>query len=103
MTIPTSITTALTSLQTQVAAAAPLNAASRPTITALQLNAEALLKQVDAAQYSLAGALDTWTPSIDPADITTGVVGLLNSAVDERDIVQMRGIIGRAVSNLNQL
>jgi len=50
MTISTSITTALTSLEAQVAAAQPLANASRATRTALKLNAAQQFDCYDTAR-----------------------------------------------------
>lgn len=101
--IPANITTELGSLQAQVAAATPLEQASAPTIKALQLNAEQLANDCEQAEYSLAGALDAFTAPTDPEDIIQAVLGAFGNAMDEANITQMRGLVGRAVSNLNQL
>jgi hypothetical protein len=103
MTIPSNISAAMASLQAQVAAAGELSQASWPTIRALQLNAQALLQAVEAAQYSLAGNLDTWAAPTDPEPIISGVIGLYNNALDEASIALMRAVIGRVADNLDQL
>ena len=101
--IPQTITDELTSLQAQVAAASPLSTANRATVTALQLNAGSLVTDVEAAQHSLAGALDTYTAEVDPVDIIQGVLGVYQNALDEANITYMRGLTGRVASNLDQL
>jgi hypothetical protein len=112
--IPTSITTALTSLQTQVAAALPLDAASRATIQALQLNAAALVAAIDtavanAATLSTSGTIgvvatiDTWAAPTDPEGIIAGVQAMLVSATDQWNLSVMRGLVGRVATNLDQL
>lgn len=103
MTLPATVTTELASLEAQVKAASPLDQASWQTVRAMQLNADQLLSDVEAAQYSLIGQLDTWVASTQPEPIIVGVVQVYNSAVDEASITQLRGIIGRVASNLNQL
>lgn len=103
MTIPANIVTELQFLQSQVAKASPLSTASRATITALQLNAAKLVKDAEAAQYSLAGVLDTWIPPTDPVAIINGILGIDQNAQDEADITALRGLVGRAADNLDQL
>jgi hypothetical protein len=100
--IPQAITDALASLETQAAAASPLQKASRATITALQLNAANLVTAVEAAQHSLAGELDTYAAKIDPVDIIQGVLSVFGSALDESNIAYLRGLTGRVASNLDQ-
>lgn len=112
--IPSSITTALDSLQTQVNAALPLESASRPTIQALQLNAQTLVAAIDAAIASaatlstsgtigLVATLDNWTGPIDPEGMISGVKAMLVSATDQWALAVMRGLVGRVASNLDQL
>src|SRR5258708_37630279 len=112
--IPASITVALDSLQTQVNAAVPLEAASRPTIQALQLNVQTLVAAIDTALASavtlsnsgtigLVATLDNWTGPTDPEGMITGVNAMLVSAKDQWALAIMRGIVGRVASNLDQL
>lgn len=103
MSIPQNIVDELSFLQTQIAQAGPLSQATRQVIVAAQLNAAQLVTDTEAAQYSLAGVLDTWTPPSDPVAIINGILGVDQNADDERDIVAMRGLVGRAASNLDQL
>jgi hypothetical protein len=103
MTIPANITTELASLQAQVAAAAPLKAASRATIKALQLNAAQLVSDVQTALVAPGNLLDTWVAPADPSSIIAGVNSLVVTAVDQGNLSLMRGVIGRATSNLDQL
>ena len=103
MTLPVAITTELNSLEAQVTAAQPLNKASWQTIRALQLNGDKLVQDVELAQYSLVGQLDTWIAPTQPEPIIVGVVKVCNSAIDEASITQLRGITGRVAANLNQL
>jgi len=105
MAIPQAIQTDIAFLQNQVAANQPLAEAPHPNIVAMQLNATALVNEVEMAQYSLAGALDTytWTPGDDPAVITAAVMGLRQSGIDEANIALIRAVVGRVKSNLDQL
>lgn len=117
MTISTTITVALASLEAQVLAAEPLANASHATITALQLNAGNLVTNIQTAitigrtaptlvgttALTTTGLLDAWIPPIDAATIITGVLSVLSAAKDQSKLSLMRGVVGRATSNLNQL
>lgn len=102
MTVPSSITSALSSLQSQVSAAQPLANASQATRTALKLNAAALVENIQTT-LTEASILDTWTAPIDPAAIVTGVLNAVTAADDQNTLSLMRGVCGRAASNLDQL
>ena len=102
MTISASITTALTSLQAQVAAAQPLANASRATRTALKLNAANLVASIQGA-LTASSILDTYVAPTDPGVMVAGVLRLLTAAEDENTLSLMRGVVGRAASNLDQL
>ena len=102
MTISTTITTALSSLQAQVAAAAPLANASIPTITALQLNAAQLVSDIQTA-LTATSTLDTWVAPADPISMVNGFDQVVVAGVDQSNLSLMRGVVGRAASNLDQL
>lgn len=102
MTIPSSITTALDSLESQVAAAQPLANASEATRTALKLNASSLVTSIRTT-LAASSALDTWTAPADPNVIISGVLGLVDDAADQSNLALMGGVVGRAAANLNQL
>lgn len=112
--IPTSVTTALASLQAQIQAALPLDAAKRPTIQALQLNAAALVNSIDVAlanastlsnsgKIGVVDAIDTWDAPADPEGIIAGVNAMMVSATDQWNLAVMRGLVGRVATNLDQL
>ena len=103
MSIPANITTELTSLQAQVAAAAPLANATHATKVALQLNAGQLVADVQSALVAPSNLLDTWIAPTDPVVIISGVLGLLTASQDQNNLSLMRGVTGRAASNLDQL
>ena len=103
MTIPTTITSELAVLQAQVTAASPLSSASSPTLTAIKLNAEQLVSDINSALATAAGALDTWTSPTDPNAIVSGVLGLLSNAEDQAKLSNMAGFVGRSNKNLDQL
>lgn len=103
MAIPSYITTELTNLQKQVAAATPLVSASRPTIVAMQLNAAQLVSDVQAALTAPNNILDIQVTASDPLTIIPAVLGELTAAQDQTRLATMRGIVGRVASNLNQL
>ena len=102
MTIPAAITTALSSLQAQVAAAAPLANASQATKTALKLNAAALVSSVQSALVATS-MLDTWVAPIDPISIVAGFLQVEVAGIDQGNLSLMRGVVGRATSNLDQI
>ena len=103
MTVPANITTELASLQAQIASAAPLANASRATVIAIQLNAAQLTSDLEAAETATAGLLDSWSTPADPTLIASGILGLLESSQDQSSVVNMRGYVGRATTNLDQL
>ena|SRR5258708_4075738 len=112
--IPAAITTALTSLQAQVVAASPLANASNSTIVALQLNAGNLVISIQNALTTTtlipniilttdSILLDTWVAMVDPITIVNGVNNVVGSAENQNNLSLMRGVVGRATSNLDQL
>jgi hypothetical protein len=102
MTISTTITAELASLQAQVIAAAPLANASHATIVALQLNAGQLVADVQAALLAPTN-LDNWIAPADPAAIASALTGIYGQGLDQSNLSLMRGVTGRAASNLDQL
>lgn len=103
MTIPANIASELANLQAQTAAAAPLSSASRATITAIKLNSAQLVADIETAITASAGQLDTFTAPADPAAIVQGVLALGASAANQSELVTMRGYVGRANANVDQL
>jgi hypothetical protein len=103
MAIPSNVTAELSNLQAQVTANTPLANAPRATITAMQLNADKLVSDINTALVSCAGTLDTWTSPTDPVAISNGILGLLSNAKDENNLALMGGVVGRAAANLDQL
>lgn len=103
MSLPTNIAREIAYLQTQVTAAAPLTSAPRATLLAMQLNADQLVADTEAALETSSGALDNWTPPIDPQAIIAGVLALETSAFGQTALANCRGLVGRIASNLNQL
>jgi hypothetical protein len=114
MTIPVNITTELTSLQAQVAAATPLNNAPFSTIKAMQLNAGNLVNDIQTALTTTtlipnivlttdAVLLDTWIPPPDPISMVTGFNAVVTAGDNQSSLSLMRGVVGRAASNLDQL
>lgn len=103
MSIPANITTELASLQTQVAAAKPLNAAPRATVQAIKLNAAQLVSDVQTELVAPNNLLDTWAAPVDPAAIVAGVLQVAEAGNDQNALALMRGVVGRAASNINQV
>lgn len=102
MAVPTNITSELAALQAQVAAAKPLQSAPFATVKAIQLNAQNLVVDIDVAVAN-SGTLDTWISPSDPGTIISGVLGLYGNALDQSVLSNMRGYVGRATSNLDQV
>lgn len=102
MSIPSSITTAWQSLADQVTAAQPALSASRATRTALKLNAANLVDSIQSA-LTTTSILDTWAAPVDPQSIISGINTVVTAAQDQATLSLMRGIAGRAASNLDQL
>jgi len=102
MAIANKITGELTALQAQVAAASPLSQAGRATVTAIKLNAAQLVTDVQGA-LTVSSLLDTWAAPTDPAQIIAGVLSVGAAATDSGNLALMRGVVGRAISNLDQI
>lgn len=103
MTIPATITAELVNLQAQVKAAGALNAAPRATVQAIKLNSAQLVTDVQAALVAPNNLLDTWVAPVDPADIVSGVLQVTEAGNDQNALALMRGVVGRANSNLVQI
>jgi hypothetical protein len=113
--IPATVTDALNSLQAQVNAAMPLEKASRPTISAIQLNAASLVALIDISLASAATLLnltppsnnvftvDTWVAPTAPEDIINALNSIYVSAHDQWILSVMRGVLGRVAANVDQL
>lgn len=102
MSIPSNISSELLGLQTQLAAASPLNSASFAVVKALQLNAANLVGDIDTALVA-SSLLDTWLPPPDPISIVAGFWTVVTAATDQDTLSLMRGIVGRSSANLDQL
>lgn len=102
MTISAKILSEIANLQAQVAAAAPVANAPFTTIKAMQLNAINLVSDVQSALVA-PSILDGWLAPPDPASIVAGFNIEVVAADDESNLSLMRGVVGRVVSNLDQL
>lgn len=113
MTIPVNITTELTSLEAQVIAATPLANTPHSTLVAIQLNAINLTADVQTALTTTtltnlipstdSTLLDSWVPPIDAVTIVTGILTVSTAAQNQQTLSLLRGIVGRVVSNLEQI
>ncbi len=113
MTIPTNITTALTSLQAQVLAGQPLINTPHSNLVAIQLNAAALTANIQTALTTTtltslilttdSTLLDNWIPPADAVTIVKGVLSVLVAAQNQNKLSLLRGVVGRATSNLIQV
>ena len=101
--IPSSINDALTLYVASMNAASPLAQASRLTVAALQKAGTTLVVQIDAAMTPAAGALDANDPAGFPGDLVTDLLGLASAAEDQSALADIRGLVGRALFNLNQV
>jgi hypothetical protein len=102
MSIPQNIQNELVFLEAQVAAASPLQAAPFSTIRAIQLNAGNLVNDVQSA-LTASSVLDTWTPPVDAPSIIAGFQVVATAGNDQAALSLMRGLVGRAAANLDQL
>jgi hypothetical protein len=103
MSLTPKIVTELNSLQAQVEAAQPLANAPHSTVVALQLNAINLLSDINTALAAAAGSLDGWVAPVDAPSIIKGILGIYQNAQDQRDLFLASAMVGRIVSNLEQL
>lgn len=99
MSVATNITSELTALQAQLAAARPLQNASAATLKALQLNAGNLVSDIQNA-LTAPSTLDTWSVPADAASIVIGFNSVVVAAADQASLSLMRGLTGRALANL---
>jgi hypothetical protein len=102
MSIPANITSELTFLENQVTAAKPLANAPYATVKAMQLNAGNLVNDIQTA-LTATSTLDTWVAPIDAPTMVTGFDAIVTAAQDQSTLSLMRGVVGRAASNLDQL
>lgn len=113
MTIPAKITAELTSLEVQIAAASPLINAPHSTLVAIQLNAVNLTADIQKALTTTtlsniipstdSTLLDGWVPPVDAVTIVAGVLKILTAATNQQQLSLLRGVVGRATSNLVQI
>lgn len=113
MTIPAAITTALASLEAQVLAGTPLINTPHSNLVAIQLNATNLTASIQTALTTTtlsniipttdSTLLDGWVPPADAATIITGVMSVLVAAQNQNKLSLLRGVVGRATSNLIQV
>ena len=102
MPIPANIIADLQDLSAEYAAAAPLTIAASTTIQALAIEAASVVSDLDAAIPAAAGALDGFAPTGKAPAIATAVLGLLDASTTQSSLTDIRGIVGRMASNLNQ-
>ena len=102
MSIPADIATELLDVQAELVAASPLGAADFATIKALQLNAANLVADLQGA-LDEPSLLDTWVAPVDAVGIVAGVLTVVQAGDDQKDLSLMRGVVGRAASNLDQM
>lgn len=111
--IPFNITTELASLEAQVAAATPLINTPHSNLVAIQLNAVNLTADIQTAlttttlsniiPYTDSTALDGWEPPTDAGMIIKDFLIVVESAKNQQQLSLLRGVVGRATSNLVQI
>lgn len=101
--IPADITSQLQFLEAQVQQYQPLASAPRAGVSAMQLNAAALVVSVQDALVAPGNLLDTWTSSQSSPVTIAGLLQVAQAATDQSNLSLLRGIAGRVASNLNQL
>lgn len=102
MSIPANITAELADLQGQVAAAVPLANAPLATKRAIQLNAANLLADIQSTLVAR-NTLDTWQAPGDAPSMVVEFDAVVTAGDDQSTLALMRGVVGRATSNLDQL
>lgn len=103
MSIPANIVSELQFLEAQVAANKPLVNATPATKEAMKLNAAQLVSDIQTALTASPSILDTWIAATDPAAIVIGFDVMVTTAQDQSTLSQLRGVVGRAASNLDQI
>lgn len=103
MSVPENITTGLTALQAQTAAANPMRSAPFATLKAIQLNAEQLETDTTFALYNAAGQLDTWVEPRNSDAVVAGFQEIVGSAIDEWRLLDMLCVISRVNLNVSVL
>lgn len=103
MSVPQKILGEVQFLSNQINSSQPLTSQPKSLVTAMQLNAANLVKDIDAAQGDAIGQLDTWVQPGDPFALISSLQGLGISATDQLSIFDTRSFVGRLASNLDQL
>jgi hypothetical protein len=100
MPFPAAITIEVGALNTAIAAAMPLEAASRSTITALSTQADTLVNDIDAALLVAADGLNVFAaPVMAPAMVLAFLV-IVDDANTQLALADLASVAGRVASNL---
>lgn len=103
MGVTAAITAAIGALQTAVTAARPLEQAPGSTLFGLREQIGTLVRYVDSAIAASKGTLDGPEPDGTPQAILASFVALAGSAADQSALVDLRGFVGRAAVNFDQV
>ena len=103
MPIPAQITTDLNNLSTAFNAATPVATAGKVVVIGLQQQADALVSEIDASENLLNAAIDGFVEPTNLPSVAAAVVNHLQNVVDQSNLAEMRGLVGRVASNLNQV
>ncbi len=102
MSIPTAIKEQLADLVTAFDAASPIDTkATRGEILGLRQRCRDLIAAIDAAVPVAGQPLDDTTQPAMPDDMAAQILARRAAARDQLSLVEMRGLIGRALANLN--
>lgn len=111
--IPEKITTELVSLEAQVEAATPLINTPHSNLVSIQLNAINLTADIQTALTTTtlsniipttdSTLLDGWVPPADAVSIAAGFLTVSIAAQNQEQLSLLRGVVGRATSNLVQV
>lgn len=100
MTVPTAIASALTSLQTDMTAAAPIARTPFSTLIALQGQAVSLADAIDAATIADDATLDNPPIAGIGPQLVASFQTVAAAGFDESALVDIRGFVGRIATNL---
>ena len=100
MSVTPAIAAEVAALNTAIAAAQPLAAASQLTVTALALQASTLVNDTQTAIIANAGSLDTGIADTMAPAIVADFQAMVTSSATQLSLADLLGLAGRVASNL---
>lgn len=100
MPVPAAIIAQVSALDSAIAAAGDINAASFDVVNSLAFRAGQLAQAIEDATPAAAGALDTFSAPLMPQDIIAGVLGVSDSADTQTALMDLEGFVARIEINL---